>query len=870
MAGTKPIVINIQGDDSNLRKVLKGAAGKVDGFAKKIGTLGVKAGAAFAATAGAVGVTGVKAFGEFEKGMQEVFTLIPDAGKETFDKLEKQVKDFSKEFGVLPEKTIPALYQAISAGVPRDNVFEFLEVAQKAAKGGVTELETAVDGISSVVNAYGSEVLSASKASDLLFTAVKLGKTDFSQLSASVFQVAPIASAVGVPFENLTAAFANLTAQGVPTSVAATQMKGALAELAKEGTKADTAFRDLTGQGLQTFLKNGGSFEDALLTLKDGADKAGISVLDLFGSVEAGQAVLALTADGGAAFGDSLDAMRGSAGATETAFETMNKGFSADMEKIRANLKVLSIEIGSRLAPFVAKATAAILKGFQKLSPTLKTLRERATELAKNIRERALPILRRLRDIFIIVAEKTMQVWSAIYEYLAPGIKDLTDKVRDLAENAFAKLREIFDSIPWTQVFEAIAEFAEKARAAVMDFVRDIPNKFREATAFIERNKDAFILLAGAIGGLVTGLMLYNVWQKITATWTAIVAAKTAVLSAIMALNPVMIVVAAFAALIGVLVAAYFRFERVREIVDNVFNFFRNDFIPIVIEVKDTVLEMKDRVVAAFTRIKDYLVNTFGPAVQVIIDFVVDLFNYLKEQIQLAIDLVRAIFDGDWKEATKIFAEMVGNAIGFIVDFFKKLPGRLLKALPPIIFALMDIAKAFSQFLLEKVARIIRKIVDFFIGLPKQLLDAGIQIAAALLEMGIDFGRKIIDGIVEGLRRAGGAISSFIMSLVPDVGSIVDSIVGGATSKAKSIVGKIIPGLASGGIVTKPTLAVVGEAGPEAVIPLNRAGAVGGSVININVTTGVGDPVAIGDEVVEVLTAWQRANGTIPVDTSAA
>ena len=65
MAGTKPIVINIQGDDSNLRKVLKGAAGKVDGFAKKIGKLGVKAGTVFAATAGAVGVTGIKAFGEF-------------------------------------------------------------------------------------------------------------------------------------------------------------------------------------------------------------------------------------------------------------------------------------------------------------------------------------------------------------------------------------------------------------------------------------------------------------------------------------------------------------------------------------------------------------------------------------------------------------------------------------------------------------------------------------------------------------------------------------------------------------------------------------------------------------------------------------
>ena len=166
------------------------------------------------------------------------------------------------------------------------------------------------------------------------------------------------------------------------------------------------------------------------------------------------------------------------------------------------------------------------------------------------------------------------------------------------------------------------------------------------------------------------------------------------------------------------------------------------------------------------------------------------------------------------------------------------------------------------------MARIISKIVDFFIGLPGKLLDAGIQIASALLEMGIDFGKKIIDGIVEGLRRAGGAIGSFIMGLVPDVGSIVDSIVGGATSKAKGILGAISP-FAKGGIVTKPTLGLVGEAGPEAIIPLSRAGAMG-STININVTTGVGDPVAIGDEVVEVLTAWQRANGTIPVDASAA
>ena len=115
------------------------------------------------------------AFNTFEGKMNEVFTLLPGISGEAMSDMTQQTKDFAKEFGVLPDKVVPALYQSISAGVPKDNVFDFLSTAQKAAVGGVTELETAVDGISSVINAYGTDVLSASQASDLMFTAVKNG-----------------------------------------------------------------------------------------------------------------------------------------------------------------------------------------------------------------------------------------------------------------------------------------------------------------------------------------------------------------------------------------------------------------------------------------------------------------------------------------------------------------------------------------------------------------------------------------------------------------------------------------------------------------------------------------------------------------------
>jgi hypothetical protein len=69
-----------------------------------------------------------------------------------------------------------------------------------------------------------------------------------------------------------------------------------------------------------------------------------------------------------------------------------------------------------------------------------------------------------------------------------------------------------------------------------------------------------------------------------------------------------------------------------------------------------------------------------------------------------------------------------------------------------------------------------------------------------------------------------------------------------------------IPRLAKGGIVSRATLAVVGEAGPEAVIPLRQLGALG-NTYNVTVNTGVGDPATIGQAVVNTIRAYERTTG---------
>jgi len=839
---TRPISIKIIGDDSNLRKSLKGASRKLEGFGKSVAKFGVGAGVAFAGVAAAAATKGITAFSDFEKGMKEVMTLLPDAGEEAFGDLSSQVKDFSKEFGVLPDKAIPALYSALSAGVPKDNVFEFMEIAQKAAKGGVTELETAVDALSSVVNAYGSEAITATESSDLLLTAVRLGKTTFEELAAEVYKVAPIAASVGVPFENLTASIAVLTSQGVPTAQSATMLKGALAELAKEGTKADKAFRDFAGEGLSSFMEGGGTFEEAIMGLATQAETAGVSVLDLFGSVEAGQAILSLTSDGGAAFSSVLGEMGNSAGATQAAFETMDTGLSASFDKIKANIAVMAIETGERLAPHVLAATELIITGFQKMAPHIERAREVVKAFAQEFIERAIP------------------VFHQVVEAIKVAVQWIKDNLFPIAVTVAAAL-----VVAYEEVREALIGAFE----------------------WMMEHKDFSIILGGAVAGLVAGLIVWKTVTMAIAAAQKVAAVATAALNLVMSLNPVMIVVVALVALAGALVAAYFRFEEVRVIVDSVWQklqgwmdwlwgylqptleailaavivafeavleFFQEDFIPLV---KATVEVLTD----IWRGFADFFTEYLWPIIKAAFIGITSVIDNFWDVIKSMVALVKALFSGDFKEVWFKLRTMIGEIIDFIVDLFLFLPIRIFNASRPLLGKFALIVSDFAVHLLGKIVKLIQAI-------PDQIIEFMSGIATDILNVGKDIGGWIIDGLIAAVKAAAGAIAAAVRSVIPDVGGMVS----GAVGK----VGGFLGFGATGGIVTQPTLAVIGESGPEAVVPLSRTPGSsplpgGGNTINIVVNAGMGtDGHQVGNQIVSALKQWERANGSLPLNVSAA
>lgn len=365
------LVVELATDATEYQRGLAQASSSTSNWGGKLAGIAGKAALGAVAAAGAaiagVGVAGVKEFVGFQNSMNEVFTLLPGMSADAMGKMQEDVKSFAKEFGVLPKETVPALYQAISAGVPQDNVFDFLETAQKAARGGVTSLETAVDGISSTVNAYGSDVLGAAEASDLMFTAVKLGKTNFEQLSASLYNVVPTAQGLGVGFDTVTAALASMTAQGVPTSVATTQLRQLFVELSKAGGKTATLFEEMAGKSFREFIAEGGNTQQALQMLEQHAGSTGVGINDLFGSVEAGNAALALTGKGTEKFSSDLAAMGASTGATQAAFEQMNGGIGASLERLSATWNTTLLDVGEKAAP----AFAGVVDVAEKVIPVV-------------------------------------------------------------------------------------------------------------------------------------------------------------------------------------------------------------------------------------------------------------------------------------------------------------------------------------------------------------------------------------------------------------------------------------------------------------------------------------------------------------------
>lgn len=286
----------------------------------------------------------------FEAAIAKIAT-IADTSKMSLEDISSEIITLSGKTAQSSVALSEAVYSAISAGVDTAHAVEFVEKATRLAAGGFTESQTAVDVLTTALNAYGLSVAETERVSDILITTQNLGKTTVNELAASVGKVIPLAAAYGVEMDNLGAAYAVLTANGVATAEAGTYLKAILNELGNSGSTVAKVLKEQTGTSFAGLVANGSSLGDVLDILGQSVEGDATAFNELWSSTEAGVGALSIFNKGADNFNAVLGEMQDSAGATSDAYETMANTTEFARQRMEVATENLKAAIGEQLAP---------------------------------------------------------------------------------------------------------------------------------------------------------------------------------------------------------------------------------------------------------------------------------------------------------------------------------------------------------------------------------------------------------------------------------------------------------------------------------------------------------------------------------------
>jgi TP901 family phage tail tape measure protein len=294
----------------------------------------------------------------FEKKMREVSTMLGDQIG-LLDEYNVQLKKMSVDTGKAPEELAEGLRQVLSAGIPAAEAMQFLDTANRGAIGGVAETVEAVDLLTGVINGYQLEASEAGRISDIVFQSIKDGKTTYSELAKNMGEVIPFAAQLGVSLEDLFASVTTLTKGSIETVKATTFLKNVMNQVITASDGQQKAAQSM-GIAFDSASIKAMGFGNWLNQIREKAGGSDEKLKQLFPSIRAITAVLSLTGKQASEFARIQDNMSASTGAASEAFDRMQKGPAAQVEKTFNAIKVAGIEIGQNVIPQLGKAIEAL------------------------------------------------------------------------------------------------------------------------------------------------------------------------------------------------------------------------------------------------------------------------------------------------------------------------------------------------------------------------------------------------------------------------------------------------------------------------------------------------------------------------------
>jgi hypothetical protein len=211
---------------------------------------------------------------------------------------------------------------------------------------------------------------------------------------------------------------------------------------------------------------------------------------------------------------------------------------------------------------------------------------------------------------------------------------------------------------------------------------------------------------------------------------------------------------------------------------------------------------------------------------------------------------------------------LYNQAAPFVLEAFRRLSNFITnKAVPAF--------QAFVEYIKLEILPKLQETFDILQNMASQITEKLAPAVKNTLVGAFDTLKESMPGTLDMLNKVLRALEGIVAAATAALDALDRVTAGKASSGLGKGLGRLInplgniPGLAEGGIVTRPTLAMIGEGGQsEAVIPLDKLGKMGGGDIIINVTGGLATSAEIGESVVNALRAYSRSAGPLQLQVA--
>jgi TP901 family phage tail tape measure protein len=297
---------------------------------------------------------GTRAAIDFNKAIAEISTI--DVDRLGFGTWTKQLRELSDAFGIEAIDQAEAAYQALSNQVVTGaQAFDFLTAANRLAIAAVTDTSTAVNTLSSVLNAYNMDVTEAERVSAILFKTVELGRVRLPEMASSLGKIALPARQVGIGFEELSAAIATLTVQGVKFNEASTFLRNIVQKMIRPTGALQAVFEDMGFSSAEAANKVLG-FGGVLAELQRRTQGSATEIGNLFQRIRAIGGVLGFTGPALKKFEDNLrkisvESAETFDSAVQTVLNSTGQRLEKEFERLRNFFKV---DVGLKFIDIVA------------------------------------------------------------------------------------------------------------------------------------------------------------------------------------------------------------------------------------------------------------------------------------------------------------------------------------------------------------------------------------------------------------------------------------------------------------------------------------------------------------------------------------